>query len=254
VNNLARTDWNDRIASVRVVAARPVAGGGWGDGVRNGGSWGYPQEPSTGACFYEDANYRGQYFCSDMGTRMAQVPYGSNSRISSIRIFGNAQVTVYPTRGFRGGYRQFGSSVSNLDRTGWNDSIESIRVEPRSYSDGFDPEDSSWNRGRSVMPSVGACFYQDADYQGQYFCTRAGVAQPDLPAEALNQVSSIRVFGDAVVTLYMQQDFRGQSRTVTSDVRNLDGTGWNDRIESFRISSRNSSNGGNYPPPPWRDR
>jgi hypothetical protein len=248
VSNLSRTNWNDRVASVRVVGGRDDRGS-WRDDSRNGGI--SSRVPANGACFYQDANYRGQYFCSELGSRMTQVPQGA--QISSIRIFGDAQVMAYQERALRGGYREFDASVTNLDRIGWNDVIASVRVEPRSsagaynqgrydqgrYNEGGSYQGGNW--GRSAVPSAGACFYQDADYQGPYFCTRAGAEQAGLPADIISQISSIRVLGDVEVTLYRQQDFRGQSRTVNSDIRNLDGTGWNDRIQSFRIESRRFS-------------
>lgn len=256
VSNLARTNWNDRVASIRVVGGRNNRGGR-GDDTWNNGNWNNgvsARVPSNGACFYQDANYRGQYFCTESGGRMTQVPQGA--QISSIRVFGDAQVLAYQERGMRGGYREFDSSVNNLDPIGWNDVIASVRVESRYNSGAYNNQDrygqdrynqgrnnQNWNWGRPATPSSGACFYQDADYQGPYFCTRDGNAEAALPADVSSQISSIRIFGGAQVTLYRQQDFRGQSRTVTSDVRNLDGTGWNDRIESFRISSRGFSNG-----------
>ena len=33
--------------------------------------WGRPPVPSAGACFYEDVNFGGQYFCSPAGASTA---------------------------------------------------------------------------------------------------------------------------------------------------------------------------------------
>src|ERR1700745_888234 len=56
----------------------------------------------SGACFFTEANFGGEKFCMREGERMAQVPEGFNDRISSIRIFGRTEITVYQNRGFSG--------------------------------------------------------------------------------------------------------------------------------------------------------
>ena len=58
--------------------------------------------PREGACFYEDADYRGDFFCVRAGESLDSLPSGVNDRISSIRIFGRAEVTVYRDDGLRG--------------------------------------------------------------------------------------------------------------------------------------------------------
>ena len=57
-------------------------------------SWGREQRPRAGACFYEDVDYRGRYFCTPSGCDIADLPKGMNDRISSIQLFGNAEVTL----------------------------------------------------------------------------------------------------------------------------------------------------------------
>jgi hypothetical protein len=94
--------------------------------------WGYPQAPSSGACFYEDINYGGRYFCARIGSVIPQMPGGANNDISSIRIFGNAEVTVFRDGGLRGSSRRFSSNIRDLRGVGWNDRISSYRVDPRS--------------------------------------------------------------------------------------------------------------------------
>jgi len=94
--------------------------------------WGRPPVPSRGACFYEDINYQGQYFCYATGADISVVPAGTNDQISSIRVFGNVEVTVYKDGGFRGSSRRFTSNMNNLGTAGWNDRISSFRVDERS--------------------------------------------------------------------------------------------------------------------------
>jgi hypothetical protein len=92
--------------------------------------------PSRGACFYEDANYRGNYFCFPLGSDIGVIPGQTNDRISSIRLFGPVEIVVYKDGQFRGASRRFTSSISNLGTTGWNDRISSFRVEERNYNSG----------------------------------------------------------------------------------------------------------------------
>lgn len=93
-------------------------------------SWGGPT-PSEGACFYQDANYRGRYFCVDSDDDVSSMPSGSNDRISSIRVFGRAEVTVFADPRFRGQALDFSRSVSNLTDEDFNDEISSIQVRGR---------------------------------------------------------------------------------------------------------------------------
>lgn len=92
--------------------------------------------PSRGACFYEDTNFRGDYFCFSLGANMGVIPTETNDRISSIRVFGPVEVVVYKDGQFRGTSRRFTSSISNLGTTGWNDRISSFRVEERQANSG----------------------------------------------------------------------------------------------------------------------
>ncbi|MBP7779813.1 MAG: peptidase inhibitor family I36 protein [Acidobacteria bacterium] len=90
--------------------------------------WGRPRTPRAGACFYQNANYRGDYFCVQANDAYDVMPEGLNDRISSIRLFGDADVTVYRNPNFRGRSTRFSDDVSNLQQEGWNDTISSLRV------------------------------------------------------------------------------------------------------------------------------
>jgi len=75
-------------------------------------------QPQNGACFYMDANYRGQSYCIDGNENQSSVG-GYNDRISSIRIFGNAEVIVYEDSNFNGASRTISQDMPHLDA--WND-------------------------------------------------------------------------------------------------------------------------------------
>jgi hypothetical protein len=93
-------------------------------------NWGQPS-PRDGACFYEDVNYRGEYFCVEAGQDLATLPNGVAGRISSVRVFGSAEVQVYDESRYRGRSVAFDSDVRNLDRSDMNGQIASIRVRNR---------------------------------------------------------------------------------------------------------------------------
>ena len=90
--------------------------------------WGRPRTPSAGACFYRDINFGGEYFCAQIGSEFPRVPSGTNDEISSIRVFGNAEVIVYRDGSFRGDSKRFDYNVNDLRRSGFNDRITSVRI------------------------------------------------------------------------------------------------------------------------------
>jgi hypothetical protein len=94
------------------------------------------QLPRNGACFYEDTNYRGQYFCVEAGDSLDRMPSGANDRISSVRLLGRAEVRVYRDTRFRGDSRRLTSNVRDLDNEDFDDTISSVRIEGRAFGGG----------------------------------------------------------------------------------------------------------------------
>lgn len=191
--------------------------------------WGRGPVPRSGACFYEDADFQGQYFCVRRGENVGVLPEGMNDRISSIRMFGDADVTVFQDGRFRGESARFSTDVRNLDREGWNDTISSLRVEGTRWGGAGRPP--VW--GSPSLPREGACFYKDADFRGEYFCVPRGASYGELPPGFNDHISSIRVMG-ARVTIFEDVNFSGRSDRFDSDVQDL-GRRWNDTISSFRV-------------------
>jgi hypothetical protein len=208
-------------------------------------TWGRPRTPQSGACFYEHIDFGGRYFCYRAGMSNDSVPRGMNNEISSIQIFGDAQVVVYKDGDFRGTSRHFESSVRDLRREGLNDRVSSFRVDERRFGrggrggrggdDGGRDGGPFW--GRPQVPSVGVCFYRDSDFRGDYFCARRG-SSAEVPPGANDQISSIRLFGDAEVVVFRDINYQGSSRVFERDVRDLRRSGWNDRISSFTVEGR----------------
>jgi hypothetical protein len=208
-------------------------------------SWGRPRPPRSGACFYEHINFEGRYFCYAAGSSNDSVPRGLNNEISSIQIFGDAQVVVYKDGDFRGTSRHFESSVRDLRDAGLNDRVSSFRVDERRFGRGDGGFDGGFGRGRNgggggggwgrpQVPTSGACFYQDANFGGDYFCARPG-SRAEVPRGRNDTISSIRIFGNAEVIVFKDVNYQGSSRTFDRDVRDLRRAGFNDRISSFSI-------------------
>jgi len=111
--------------------------------------WGHARTPSDGACFYRDADFRGEYFCIDAGRSLSEMPRDMNDEISSIRIYGRAEVFVYRDHRFSGRSSHFERDVHNLKRENWNDLISSIEVRaPRGYRE---HEAMTYERAREVV-------------------------------------------------------------------------------------------------------
>ena len=133
--------------------------------------WGSGPLPQAGVCFFDDTNFRGQYFCVRPGENVAQMPGGMNDKISSLRVIGNVEVMVFRDVRFRGPSGRFLTDVRDLRREGCNDQISSIRL----------------------ISAGGVLIFVDRDFGG-------GVARftsdvPDLRRGGWNDtISSIRVY------------------------------------------------------------
>lgn len=133
--------WNDRIESVRIDFAS-----GWRDDRDRDHDrdrddlafrWGRGPQPRDGACFFRQAEFRGDYFCVERGRSVAALPREFNDAISSVRVFGNARVMIFQNADFRGPKAGIGRDIRDLrdrhNRGGdwdrdWNDRISSIQV------------------------------------------------------------------------------------------------------------------------------
>lgn len=100
--------------------------------------------------------------------------------------------------------------------------------------------------GRPSVPRSGACFYSDIEFRGEYFCASVGEDIPLLSREMNNRISSIRVFGDAAVSIFQGERFSSYATRIEGDARNLRFGGWNDSISSIRVAyDRNGRGNGN---------
>jgi hypothetical protein len=119
--------WSDKIESFEVGYLNDRRSGGLGNPRE--------QQPESGICVYEDANYRGRSQCWIVGTQQNDLAKAGNwsDRITSIRVFGRTNVELYRDHGFYGEELTIDQDVPDLARVGsnygnWNDSISSLKV------------------------------------------------------------------------------------------------------------------------------
>jgi hypothetical protein len=172
-----------------------------------------------------EADYRGEQFCVNSDESQRNLGERYNDRISSIRIFGRAEVTIYDDENFNGSRQTYRQDVPNLRN--WNDRMSSFQVTGGQYGGQFG------GRGSGNEPQNGACFYLEADYRGEQFCVNSNESQRNLGERYNDKISSIRVFGRARVVVYENENFSGASRTFTGDVSNL--RNFNDIITSIEV-------------------
>jgi len=213
----------------------------------------------SGACFYKESDFRGERFCVEAGDRMQHVPEGFNDRISSVRIFGRTEITVYENSDFGGRSLRLRDDVANFQSYqvspghSWNDRVSSIEVagsrdgRDRDYDRDRDRDhdrDGDRDRDRNGDDQGrrdGACFYKDADFRGEKFCVERGERLPQVPEGFNDRISSIRIFGRSEITVYQDRNFGGVSLDLRGDVTNLQsyqispGHSWNDRVSSIKV-------------------
>ncbi|MCF4099035.1 SH3 domain-containing protein [Maritalea mediterranea] len=86
-----------------------------------------PQHEDARACFYSEPHYRGRSFCLDEGESVRRLRDGWNDEISSMRVFGDVDVTVCEHARFRGFCRTVDRSYPRIGPRLDNE-ISSIRV------------------------------------------------------------------------------------------------------------------------------
>jgi hypothetical protein len=200
---------------------------------------------------------------------------GQGNKISSIRVYGEARMTVFANKNFEGTAMEVTADMSDLAQRKlasnpiitltWNDAIESLRLSPSRYEprtevyrepvyarveprdvyrdddrirDDYRYRDERWN-GRSHV-----CIYQDTNFRGRYACFGSGEEIADLARSPgwNDRISSIRVYGVARVTVYRDSNFRGDRVTVDRDVADLrrmqmtSVLNWDNQISSLDIN------------------
>ena len=120
---------------------QPPAGGGGGGNNLPGFSFdfnlggggnppprpGRPRFDDDEVCFYTSSNFRGRSFCGEPGDAANRLPSEWNDAISSIEVFGDAEVEVCTDRNMRGTCRVVSRDTSRLPNS-LNDRISSFEI------------------------------------------------------------------------------------------------------------------------------
>jgi peptidase inhibitor family I36/uncharacterized protein DUF4214 len=91
--------------------------------------------------------------------------------------------------------------------------------------------------GRETTPRSGVCFYEDINFNGRYFCSPVGAVTEGVPSGMNDRISSVRVFGNAVATVYRDPNLRGQAKVIDYNVADMRGMGFNDRVSSYVVDA-----------------
>jgi 5S rRNA maturation endonuclease (ribonuclease M5) len=136
-------NWGDRIASFQVRPDSRVdrRDRGQNDGQRTGWGLGNETRNSTAGqrdgrvrdndsrprvCLYTDADYRGSELCLERNTNQRNLDGRFDDKVSSVRVYGGAQVIAYEHKDFGGTRRTIDRNAPGLGN--FNDTITSIEV------------------------------------------------------------------------------------------------------------------------------
>jgi hypothetical protein len=188
-------------------------------------------------CVYEHADYGGWERCFGIGEAMRDLGNLRN-QISSVRIFGRAEITLFQHPDFQGRQITIDNSATNLPR-GWNDETDSLRVDSAAFGD----------RRRGERSEDRVCVYQHVGFAGNSRCFDSGDEVYDLRQIGWNDgISSIRTFGRTRVAVFEDAGFQGQRLIVDRDIPDLTQisagrNNWNDRISSLRVGDERIGRG-----------
>jgi hypothetical protein len=172
----------NRWMTAAVVAAMCAASANRAEAQR----FGRGPTPGAGACFYENPNFEGDYFCIRAGDVIGEMPRGMNDRISSIRTFGRGiEVTVFQDSRFEGRSARF-DDVRDLRRQGWNDRISSIRVDSGRFGR-YDDRDRDRDRERGRYDDRDRDRGRSEDRRGPLTRERASAIVRDAYRSVLNR-------------------------------------------------------------------
>jgi|SRR5688572_5228884 len=219
-------------------------------------------------CVFEHSNFGGWQQCFLPGEDVGDLGNYRN-KISSIRVYGEARMTIFANKNFEGASMQVASDLSDLAQykvptsvisVTWNDVIESVRVAPRYpsrevpapapapvYRDNrdtrIDPPQPIYRDDRRGNRN-NVCIYEEVNFRGRYECFDSGDEIADFGRGSgwNDRISSIRVYGVARVTLYRDINFRGDRVTVDRDIPDLrrvrmtSSLNWDNQVSSFDIN------------------
>ncbi len=202
-NRCFSSGWNDVVSSIRVEST----GGGWNN--NNGGG---------GITLYADCNYRGSSHTLGLGYHNTNDLGIGNDVLSSVRIPPGFRVTFYKDGSFEGASMTLTADDACFPDS-WNDVVSSILVE----------------RGSGGGSNLEVTLYKDCEFRGSSAKLRVGeYSDYDVLGIGNDALSSLKVPNGLRVIIYKDANFRGEYRTITSDVRCMSDH-WNDSVTSIKV-------------------
>lgn len=192
----------------------------------------------VGITVFDDVDYKG-----GNATFVREVPSLAsrdlNDRISSLRVGPGEFWEVCEDANYQGRCQVVSNTEADLRRSGWNDRISSMRRVSGSggsggsgggFGGGGGSGGSGGGFGGGGSGAVGRLeLFDDRNFGG-----KSSALTTDSPrlGSMSGEADSLRLSGRWEIC--DRDDFRGQCRTVTADVQNLDRIGWKNRIRSAR--------------------
>jgi hypothetical protein len=175
--------------------------------------------PITGkyVIVYQDKNYSGKkyYIASGHSVNKSELQSaGLHDRISSIKTFGGAKLTLYRNSNYSSDNMLITGNKSNLKTYDFNDKVSSIR----------------WTYPSGKY----AILYRHKDYTGRPFTVTG--SRSNLSSYGFNdKTSSVRLYNGAKVRLYKDKNYSSSSYYISSNRSNLNNNGFNDKASSVRL-------------------
>ncbi len=248
-------DWNDKIASLRVVRDGDNRYDNDRNGYGNGGYNNYGRNNNNNrgnnrfdysylnnrsqVTLFEDDSYGGNRQSLSPGSYSMDRLGIANDALSSIFIPNGFEVTLYKDDNQRGERVTLTSSSRSMP-SGWNDAVSSlsIRSTNSSYNNGYNPYNgSSRPRPTDMLDNNqdGITVFSDENFRGnQVRLTPGRYDVNDLGNVGNDAISSIRVPRGYMVTVFSDSGFKGRRKLISSDTGRLGD--WNDQISSIIIT------------------
>ena len=171
---------------------------------------------------YQDSNYGGRSASLGTGSytlASLQAKGFKNDDLSSIKVPSGYKAILYWDDNFQGASKTLTGDTSYVGND-WNDKASSIKIE------------------RNVNTKSGDIYiYQDSNYGGRSASLGEGeYTLASLQAKGFknDDLSSIKVPFGYKVTLYWDDNFKGSTKTITSDTGYV-GNDWNDKASSIKV-------------------
>lgn len=164
-------------------------------------------------CVYDLPDFGGESICVNAGRSDASITGPWNNRVSSLQTFGDASIRLCRRANYGGVCTTFLSDRARLGAA-LNNNASSYDVMP--------PEPAR------------VCVYDLPDFRGTSICVRPGASDNAVGLAWNDQVTSLRAFGGARITLCQNTGFGGFCNTFQNDVRQLGGP-LNNRASSYRV-------------------